>query len=347
MRKIKEVLRLRFELGLGQREIARAYSISQGAVHNYLKRAAGAGMQWPLPEGWDEKRIEEAVFGKQRSIEQSSPRAFPDFPALHDQLQQHPHLTLQLAWEEYREKNPEGYRYSRFCELYQQWRRKQDVVLRQEHKAGEKGFVDWAGATMPVHDPDTGGIWQASLFVMVLGASSYTYAEATRDQQLTAWIGSHIHAFEYFGGTPRLLVPDNPRTGVSRACRYDPDLNPTYQEMAIQRQTIQEAQLPCRLILFLPLDGFDHPVQSECVQFFFRRLLEHRSDPLTEVSGAPDVVVSGRGRKRGLFGQRLLVQRVLQDRFHTLVAVGAGPQRSIRRRFHPSHRILCGEPDDS
>src|SRR6202008_1085504 len=170
MRKIKEVLRLRFELGLGQREIARACSISQGAVHNYLKKAAGAGMQWPLPEGWGEKQIEEVVFGKQRLIEESSQRACPDFPALHNQLQQHAHLTLQLAWEEYREKNPEGYRYSRFCELYQQWRGKQDVVLRQEHKAGEKGFVDWAGATMPVQDPDTGTTWQASLFVMVLGA---------------------------------------------------------------------------------------------------------------------------------------------------------------------------------
>jgi transposase len=260
MRKIKEVLRLRFELGLGQREIARACSISQGAVHNYLKKVAGAGIQWPLSEGWDEKQIEEAVFGKQRSIEESSPRAFPDFPALHDQLQQHPHLTLQLAWEEYREKNPEGYRYSRFCDLYRQWRGKQDVVLRQEHKAGEKGFVDWAGATMPVQDPNTGGIWQASLFVMVLGASSYTYAEATRDQQLTAWIGSHIHAFEYFGGTPRLLVPDNPRTGVSRACRYDPDLNPTYQEMASLKLSEVHfpkypllkqfclSQRPCRLI---------------------------------------------------------------------------------------------------
>ena len=233
MRKIKEVLRLRFELGLGQREIARACSISQGAVHNYLKKAAEAGMQWPLLEGWDEKRIEQAVFGKQPPIDESSRHSFPDFAALHKQLQQHPHLTLQLAWEEYREKNPEGYRYSWFCDLYRQWRGKQDVVLRQEHKAGEKGFVDWAGATMPVQDPDTGEIWQASLFVMVLGASSYTYAEATRDQQLSAWISSHIHAFEYFGGVPRLLVPDNPRTGVSRACRYDPDLNPTYQEMAM------------------------------------------------------------------------------------------------------------------
>ena len=157
----------------------------------------------------------------------------PDFPALHSQLQQHRHLTLQLTWEEYRQIHPEGYGYSRFCELYERWRRKQDVVLRQVHQPGEKGFVDWAGATIPMHDPVTGEVWPASLFVMVLGASSYTYAEATQDQQLTAWISAHIHAFEYFSGVPRLLVPDNLRTGVSRACRYDPDLNPTYQELAM------------------------------------------------------------------------------------------------------------------
>ena len=233
MRKIKEVLRLRFELGLRQREIARACSISQGAVHRYLKRAATAGISWPLPEGWDEQRVEAALFGEPHPTEPSPERALPDFPALHEQLQRHRHLTRQLAWEEYRQAQPEGYGYSRFCELYQRWRGKQDVVLRQEHKPGEKGFVDWAGATIPVHDPVTGEVWQASLFVMVLGASSYTYAEATRDQQLTTWLSSHMHAFEYFGGVPRLLVPDNPRTGVSRACRYDPDLNPTYQEMAM------------------------------------------------------------------------------------------------------------------
>jgi transposase len=233
MRRIKEVLRLRFELGLGQREIARACAISQGAVHNYLKKVAAAGISWPLPEGWDEKRVEQALFGEQSPVARSHERSLPNFPSLHEQLQQHPHLTLQLAWEEYRQVHPEGYGYSRFCELYGRWRKKQDVVLRQEHKPGEKGFVDWAGATIPVQDPISGEIWPASLFVMVLGASSYTYAEATRDQQLTAWLSAHRHAFEYFGGVPRLLVPDNPRTGVSRACRYDPDLNPSYQEMAM------------------------------------------------------------------------------------------------------------------
>ena len=233
MRKIKEVLRLHFELKMGQREIARACAISQSTVHDYLKAAKAAGVRWPLPEGWEESRLEAALSGEASPTERKAQHAVPDFHSLQDQLQRHPHLTLQLAWEEYRQANPEGYRYSWFCELYGRWRRKQDVVLRQEYKAGEKGFVDWAGATIPLHDPISGEIWQASLFVMVLGASSYTYAEATRDQQLTAWISSHIHAFEYFGGVPRLLVPDNPRTGVSRACRYDPDLNPTYQEMAM------------------------------------------------------------------------------------------------------------------
>jgi transposase len=233
MRKISEVLRLRFELGLGQRAIARACSISQSTVHDYLHRAAAAGMAWPLGEEWDEQRVEQVLFGGQQVVKRLPEHILPDFAALHAQLQQHPHLTLQLAWEEYRQVHPEGYGYSRFCELYQRWRGKQDVVLRQVHQPGEKGFVDWAGATIPVHDPVTGEIWSASLFVMVLGTSSYTYAEATRDQQLTAWISAHMHAFEYYSGVPRLLVPDNLRTGVSRACRYDPDLNPTYQEFAM------------------------------------------------------------------------------------------------------------------
>ena len=145
----------------------------------------------------------------------------------------HPHLTQQLLWEEYRQANPDGYRYSRFCELYQRWRRKQDVVLRQEHKAGEKLFVDWAGTTIPIYDPSGGPVQQAHLFVAVLGASSYTYAEATGDEQLANWIGAHVRAFEFYQGVPKLVVPDNTKTGVTKACRYDPDLNPTYQEMAM------------------------------------------------------------------------------------------------------------------
>ena len=234
MRKTKEVLRLRFELGLGQRQIARSCGIGLGTVHDYLERAAAAGIGWPLPAGCSEEELEAKLFGNQPVQSKAvRERPQPDWKSIHAQLQQHRHLTLQLVWEEYRQVHPEGYRYSWFCECYQQWRQHLDVVLRQEHKAGEKMFVDWAGATLPVYDATTGQAWPASLFVSVLGASSYTYAEATRDQQMEAWIQAHIHALEFYGGAPTLLGPDNTRTVVTLACRYDPYLNPTYHVLAV------------------------------------------------------------------------------------------------------------------
>lgn len=232
MRKLREVLRLRFELKLSQRQIARSCSIGQCTVYDYLKRAHAAGIVWPLPEGWDDARLEEALFGSSPRRIYESRRPPPDFERLHQELQTHRHLTLQLWWEEYRQDHPDGYSYTRLCELYQRWRDQQDVVLRQEHKAGEKLFVDYAGDTIPIYDPHGGPELRASLFVAVLGASNYTYAEATENQKLENWIGSHIRTFEFIGGLTELLVPDNTKTGVSRACRYEPDLNPAYQEMA-------------------------------------------------------------------------------------------------------------------
>ena len=233
MRKLKEVLRLRHELKLGYQQIARSCAIAPSSVHKYLKRAGAANIGWPLPEGWDEAKLESTLFPRAAEVPSKKPaRVLPDFAAIHEQLRRHKHLTLQLLWEEYRQANPDGYRYSRFCELYQRWRSKLDVVLRQEHKAGEKLFVDWAGATIPVHDRHTGQAWQAPLLVAALGASSYTYAEATRDQQMEAWLRGHAHAFEYLGGIPALVVPDNTKTGVTQAHRYDPDLNPTYYNFA-------------------------------------------------------------------------------------------------------------------
>jgi len=232
VRKIKEVLRSKFEVGLGLRQIARSCSIGLGTAHEYLQRAEASKITWPLGAEWDDDGLEAALFG---GPPRSRPTVLPmpDFADLHRQRQRHPHLTQQLLWEEYRRANPDGYRYSRFCELYQRWRRKQDVVLRQEHKAGEKLFVDWAGTTIPIHDPRGGPVRQAHLFVAVLGASSYTYVEAMSDEQLASWIGAHVRAFEFYQGLPKLVVPDNTKTGVTKACRYDPDLNPTDQEMAM------------------------------------------------------------------------------------------------------------------
>lgn len=232
MRKIKEVLRLHHELKLGQRQIARSASIGQSTVHDYLARAQQAGVGWPVPEGWDEEQLKAALYPASSEKPVARGRPLPDFAHLQQELRQNRHVTLLLLWEEYRTGNPEGYSYSQFCEHYQRWKRKQDVVLRQEHRAGEKLFVDWAGAKLSLQDRHTGAAHPASLFVAVLGASNYTYAEVTRNQELESWIGAHVRAFEFFGGVTKLVVPDNARTGVTKACRYEPDLNPTYQELA-------------------------------------------------------------------------------------------------------------------
>ena len=234
MRKIREVLRLRYDLGLLQYEIARSCSISQPTVNRYLQRASAAGLGWPLPEDCDDRRLDELLFlsAPEGGGTPRVRRAPVDFAEFHRQLQSNKYVTLQLLWEEYHQSQPQGYRYSQFCELYRQWRRKQDVVLRQEHRAGEKMFVDWAGATIPIYDRQGGAAQPASLFVAALGASSYTFARATPSQDLANWIECHVRAFEFFQGTTKLVVPDNPRTGVTRACRYEPDLNRTYLEMA-------------------------------------------------------------------------------------------------------------------
>lgn len=231
MRKIREILRLHWEQKLGQRQIARGANVSQSTVHEYLARAAAAGVKWPLPEEWGEEQLEAALFPPNQGTRKPAKRPLPDFAHIREQLEQHRELTKELLWEEHRERHPDGYCYSRFCKLYRQWRKQQDVVLRQEHQPGEKLFVDWAGATIPIHQAD-GGILQAPLFVGALGVSSYTYAEATPNQQMEHWLKVQSNAFEFYDGCPQLLIPDNTKTGVTKACRYEPDLNPTYQEFA-------------------------------------------------------------------------------------------------------------------
>jgi transposase len=242
MRKIKEVLRLR-SLGLKQRQIADSCSISQSTVHAYLKAAEAAGKSWPAIADWDDGQLEKALFAQPAASVQRSPHWIPDFALIHRELQSHKHVTLQLVWEEYREAHPDSYGYSRFCDLYRSWLQKRDVVLRQQHRAGEKLFVDHAGDTIPLTNRETGEITPTYLFVAVLGASNYTYAEATLYRDLPNWISSHVRAFEFFSGVPEIVVPDNWKTGVTRACRYEPDLNRTYLEMA---QHYHVAIIPAR-----------------------------------------------------------------------------------------------------
>jgi len=231
MRKIYEILRLTWLCGLPGRKAARACQVSCSTVQQYLSRAEKAGLSgWEQVRALDEVELERKLFPPPPGLPTSRP--LPDWNQIHRELQKKG-VTRQLLWEEYRARYPEdGLAYSRFCERYQAYRRHLDLSLRQVHRAGEKLFVDYCGQTVPVIDPETGESQDAQIFVAVLGASSYTFAEATWTQQLPDWTGSHERAFEAFGGTTQIVVPDNLRSGVSRACRYEPELNPTYRDLA-------------------------------------------------------------------------------------------------------------------
>jgi transposase len=230
MRKIRDVLRLKFDGGQTNRRIARSCHISRPSVADYLLRFQEAGLQWPAAAALDDAALQAKLFPPAPAVS-SAQRRVPDWGHVHRELHR-PGVTLTLLWHEYKTAHPEGYQYSWFCDQYRAWAGKLDVVMRQEHRAGEKLFVDYAGQCAEVVDRRTGEIRQAQIFVAVLGASSYTYAEATWSQQLPDWIGSHVRAFGFFGGTSELLVPDNLRSGVSKAHRYEPDLNPTYADLA-------------------------------------------------------------------------------------------------------------------
>ncbi len=230
MRKLREVLRLHHEGHLSARAIGRCLALSPASVLNYLERVSQAALSWPLPEEMDDEQLERLLFPPEPKVDV---RPEPDWEQVYHELKRHKHLTLRLLWQEYREAHPDGYRYSWFCEHFRLWCRSLHVVMRQPHRAGEKLFVDYTGQTVPVVDASTGEIRQAEVFVAVLGASNYTYAEATWTQGLPDWIGSHTRAFTFFGGVPELLVPDNLKSGVLKAHRYEPEANPTYTEMAV------------------------------------------------------------------------------------------------------------------
>jgi len=281
--KIREVLRLRYEAGLSKHQIAASCSTSRTAVAGYLKRAEAAGVSWPLPDGMDDARLERLLFPPPPRIP-SNERRVPVWADVHAELRRKG-VTLGLLWEEHRAEHPkDSYRYSRFCDLYREWRGKCDLVMRQEHRAGEKMFVDYCGHTVPVVDASTGEIREAQIFVAVLGASNYTYAEATWTQSLPDWIASHQRAFAFVGGVSELLVPDNTRCGVSRSCRYEPDLNPTYQDMASHYGT---AVIPARVRR--PQDKAKVEVGVQIVERWILAALRNRVfRGLDELNGAID-----------------------------------------------------------
>jgi len=242
MRKIREILRICWGNGLSARQAATSCGVGRTTIKEYLDRAQQAGLSWPLPEDLDDAALENRLFPSSIPLD-AERRNMPSFDYLRKELTRK-HVTLQLLWHEYKEKIPEGYEYSQFCLRYRAWLKTLDVALRQDYKAGERLFVDFAGDTIPIHDPKTGTVAPAYLFVAALGASNYTYAEAVSHQDLPSWISLHVHTFEYFGAVPMITVPDNPKVGVTHPCRYEPDLNPTYQDMATHYNT---AVVPARV----------------------------------------------------------------------------------------------------
>jgi transposase len=234
MRKIRDVLRLS-AAGMSKRKIATSLGVSATAAGGCIRRARRAGLRWPLPEDLSDETLERWLYPSP-AVAAKDRRPQLDWAAVHRELRR-PGVTLQLLWEEHRAAYSDGYGYSRFCELYQLWKGRLSPTMRQRHIAGERLFVDYAGAMLAVIDASIGETRTAQLFVAVLGASNYTYAEATWTQGLADWIGSHTRTFAFIGGVTAMVVSDNLRSGISKACFYEPAVNRTYAEMAAHYDT--------------------------------------------------------------------------------------------------------------
>ena len=280
MRQVREVLRLKYVCGHSGHGIAAAVGVSRYTVAEYLRRAGVVGITWPVPADLDDAALERKLFTPP-FVATETLRPQPEWALIHAELRR-PIVTLLLVWEEYRAGRPEGYGYSRFCDLYAAWRGRLSPTMRQVHPAGERMFVDYAGQTVGVIDGATGEERQAQVFVAALGASNFTYAEARWTQSLPDWIGCHVGAFASFGGVARQIVCDNLKAGVTVASRYEPGINRTYQDMASHYGT---AVLPARVRR--PRDKAKVEVAVQVVQrWVLARLRHRRFFSLAELNGA-------------------------------------------------------------
>lgn len=280
MRQVREVLRLKHVCGHSGHQIAAMVGVSRYTVAEYLRRAAVVGITWPVPAALDDTALERRLFTPPFTPPEAL-RPQPEWARIHAELRR-PGVTLLLLWEEYRAGQPDGYGYSRFCDLHAVWRGRLSPTMRQTHPAGERLFVDYAGQTAEVIDAATGEIRQAQVFVAVLGASNLTYAEARWTQSLPDWIGCHVGAFASFGGVARQIVCDNLKAGVTAASRYEPGISRTYQDMASHYGT---AILPARVRK--PRDKAKVEVGVQVVQrWVLARLRHRRFFSLAELNGA-------------------------------------------------------------
>ena len=271
MNKLHDILRLRFETGLSGRQIARCVNLSVGVVSKYLQRFDASDLSWPLPDDITQQAL---ALRLQPPKQYNSERALvePDFAEVERELRRKG-MTRLLLWQEYAEQHPDNHcSYSHFTVRFKHWRRQQQLSMRQHHVAGEKLFVDYCGPTLEVINPTTGEVRTAQVFVAVLGASSYTYAEATWTQSLPDWIGAHVRAFAFCGGAPSIAVPDNLKSAVQKACRYDPDKNPTYQHLA---EHYNVAVIPARP--YKPRDKANAEVGVQLVERWIMARLRYQS----------------------------------------------------------------------
>ncbi|MDH3308646.1 MAG: IS21 family transposase [Acidimicrobiia bacterium] len=328
MRKIREVLRLKWVLGCTHREVRRACRVSHGTVSEYLKRARG--LTWEVVSGLDDGELERRLYPP--PAPSHVPRPMPEWAEVYQEHRK-PGVTRWLLWEEYRADHPDGYGYSQFCEHYRRFTKRLHVTLRRDYKAGEVLEVDWAGQKIPIHDRKSGEVHEASLFVACLGASHYTFARATWDETLPQWIDSHVRAFEFLGGVPEMIVPDNPKTAVTSPCYYEPDLNRTYAEMADHYGV---AVVPARVLK--PRDKAK--VESAVLQterWILARLRNRTFFSLAEVNAAiGELLVRLNDRRmRELDASR-------RELFHKLDRPALGPLPQERYRFAAWKKVRVG-----
>jgi transposase len=270
MRHTREILRQKWTLGRSHREVAQSLEIGLGTVSGVERRARAAGLDWAQVEALSEDGLAGRLYGRPEVAGQRV-RPWPDCAVLHAERRK-PGVTLELLHLEYLERHPDGYRYTQFCEIYRRWVKRRGLSMRQVHHAGEKCFVDYAGKKPTIIDTTTGEVITVELFVAVLGASNYTYAEATRTQQVPDWIASHQRAFQFFGGVTRAVVPDQLKSGVTRACRYEPGVQRTYEEFAQHYGTVILPARPAK-----PRDKAKTEVGVQIVERWILARLRHET----------------------------------------------------------------------
>jgi len=352
MRNTREILRLKYSLGLSHRRVARSLGLSVGVVGETLRRARRSGLDWAQAQGLTDEQLESRLYGP-TIFPGAGQRAVPDCRWVHTERRR-PGVTLALLHLEYLEKHPGGYRYTQFCEFYRRWLKRRRLTMRQTHRAGEKMFTDYAGKKPHLVDPRTGEQREVELFVAVLGASNRTYAEATLTQKSPDWISSHIHAFEYFGGVPAAVVPDQLKSGVTKACRYEPTIQRTYEEMARHYGTTILPARPAH-----PRDKAKVEVAVQVVErwilarlrhqtFFSLEALNERIAELLEELDTRPMRVYGASR-RELFERldRLALRALPAERFTyaqwKLARVNIDYHIDVDRHFYSAPHRLVGE----